>query len=893
VTKAAFDHGEKRSNYRAVLHMWLAFHEIVTPIAPNCHVRSLDSASLPPLVGVFFAVFQEIPLIFTLRRTALIATSIAAIGATTNAFAQSSTPTNHLVPNIATGTAPVTLMFNGQTFSNQGLIAVGNFASNQIDTLGDTLGSFSSLSLDLSGWRRTDNGYSGAVLIGLPDRGYNAAPFFSDYAGRLHRFGISLTPSAGTAAAPANSLVLSYLNSQTLTDHRGTLFTGADPGASFSTVLGAAVPIPATGALGAGKISLDAEGLTYLADGSFYVSDEYASNVYYFDKNRKLVGIIAPPAALIPRDAAGVINFNSGDAPTPTQGRRNNQGMEGVSVTPDGKRLVMLAQSATIQDSTSTNVTRVNTRLMIYDISTNRTPTSPIAHYVLTLPALDRQDNNGGNATVALDRPAAQSELLALNGNQFLVLSRDGNGLGNGDTRPAVFKSILLVDTTGATNIAGTTYETSYTPVSPGGVLISAITAVKQSELVNMLNTTQLARFGVSLPSPVPTATTPRLSEKWEALGLAPALDVAAPNDYFLFVGNDNDFGTTTGVMQGAAYNAGLENPNQVLVYRLTLPTYVNPSYLAALSTEGAATAGAIRRSALYGAQAQTQALNQFALGEATRTNHGFADGTRGYVNGQFNHTDGSSYDDFNGNLGFEWALSPTLRFGASLSGGAGKTDYGNGSTMDVTRQGGGLHLRHRSDLMLSRFGVSYLQTNFDEILRADPFGMNAKGSTNGETVTGSAEFLFHKAFGVGNVQPYVGIDHFMTKTDGYTETGAAGGDIRYSSFDKDGTLMRAGLQWVGAADSNIGAWVPSGRVEYRHALNDDPVTETLTLSNVAHVDATQSVATGSHLKSGVGVQLQLNRVMSKTSSLSLGIAANDESGTTGYSMWVGFNFSL
>ena len=456
-----------------------------------------------------------------------------------------------------------------------------------------------------------------------------------------------------------------------------------------------------------------------------------------------------------------------------------------------------------------------------------------------------------------------------------------------------MFKSILLVDTTGATNIAGTTYETTYTPVSPGGVLNSSITAVKQSELVNMLNSTQLGRFGVSIPSPVPTATTARLSEKWEALGLAPALDVAAPNDYFLFVGNDNDFGTTTGVMQGAAYNAGLENPNQVLVYRLTLPTFVNPSYLAAMTTEGAATAGAIRRSNLYGARAQTQALGNFVLSESTRSDMGFSDGTRGYASGQFSHSDGSSYDDYNGNLGFEFSVSSSLRLGVSLSAGAGKTDYGSGSTMDLSRQGAGLHLRHRGDLMITRFGVSYLRTEFDEILRADPFGMTAKGSTKGQALTGSAEFLFHKAFGTGNVQPYVGVDHFMTKTDGYTETGAAGGDIRYPNIDKDSTLIRAGLQWVGAADSAVGAWIPSGRVEYRHALNDDPVTETLALANVAHVDATQSVATGSHLRSGVGVQFQLNRVMSKSSTLSLGIATNDESGTTGYSMWVGFNFSL
>lgn len=833
-------------------------------------------------------------MIFTLRCTALIATSIAAVGIIPSAFAQSSTPTNYLTPHISTGTAPVTLSFNGQTFSNQGLVAVGNYASNKLDSFGDTLGSFSSMSLDLTGWRKSGGSYSGAVLIGLPDRGYNAAPFFSDYAGRLHRFDITLTPSSGSAAAPTDTLVLKYLNSQKLTDNRGLDFTGADPGAGKGTALGVAVPIPGTGTLGAGKISLDAEALTYLPDGSFYVGDEYGSNVYYFDANRKLVGIIAPPAALVPRDAAGVVNFNSADTPTPSSGRRNNQGMEGVSVTPDGKRLVMLGQSATIQDSTSSQQSRINTRLLIYDIASSKTPTAPIEHYVLTLPALDRQDTNGGNATVALDRTAAQSELLALNRNQFLVLSRDGNGLGNGDTRPAVFKSILLVDTTGATNLAGTPYETSYTPVSPGGVLNSSITAVKQSELVNMLNTTQLNRFGVTIPSPVPTATTARLSEKWEALGLAPALDIAAPNDYFLFVGNDNDFGTTTGVMQGASYNAGLENPNQILVYRLTLPTYVNPTYLSAMMTEGAATAGAIVRGNLFGARAQAQSLSNFLLAESARGDNGFSEGTRGYANGQFSHSDGSSYDNYTGNLGFEWSVSPVFRVGLSLNAGSGNTDYGSTSKMDVKSQGAGLHLRYLHDIAITRFGVSYLKTNFDDIRRADPFGMTAKGSTDGTAVTISSEVLFRKAFGTGGgVQPYLGLNHYMTKTDAFTESGAAGGDIRYPELKENTSVFRAGLQWIGVAENTVGEWVPSMRFEYGYSSSSNENTESLSLANVAHVDATQAVNTGSYLQSGLGIQLQLNRVISKTSMLSLGAAASDGGGATGYSAWVGFNFSL
>ncbi len=55
-------------------------------------------------------------------------------------------------------------------------------------------------------------------------------------------------------------------------------------------------------------------------------------------------------------------------------------------------------------------------------------------------------------------------------------------------------------------------------------------------------------------------------------MALVPALDPAKPDDYFLFVGNDNDFLTKKGVMQGKAYSDKIDNPTTVLAYRLSLP---------------------------------------------------------------------------------------------------------------------------------------------------------------------------------------------------------------------------------------------------------------------------------------------------------------------------------
>src|SRR5262249_33637765 len=147
--------------------------------------------------------------------------------------------------------------------------------------------------------------------------------------------------------------------------------------------------------------------------------------------------------AFVPHDAAGNVDFNSINPVA--NGRRNNQGFEGVSLSPDGARLFVLLQSATLQDSDSTaDQTRNQTRLLVYDVSVNPTPATPIAEYALTLPTY-RSD---GDATKKLNKTCAQSEIVALDRTRFLVLSRDGNGLGNASTNPSMFKSVLLVDLT-------------------------------------------------------------------------------------------------------------------------------------------------------------------------------------------------------------------------------------------------------------------------------------------------------------------------------------------------------------------------------------------------------------------------------------------------------------
>lgn len=455
-------------------------------------------------------------------------------------------------PHIDDTAAVRSVSLHGETYIHHGLVGTGVLSANTVDFLGDTLGSFSSLAMAPGSWRRVGNGYEG-VLWTLPDRGRNdpSANVFYDYSARLERMRIRFTPDDGRVTlVPEGGLVLR--------DFDGRRFTGADPGTGTVTQRGMTLPAPSSG-VGQGKVSLDAESLQFTRDGHFYIGDEYSANVYYFDRQGRLRGVIQPPAAVAPR-RAGQPFFGSLDAPE--SGRRNNQGIEGLSLSPDGRTLIVALQSALIQDSANGSAAgRVNTRVLVYDVARNPTPQEPSAHYVVQLPAYS--DNGQGGAA---NRTAAQSEIRAIDAHRFLMLARDGAGVGADNDRSIVYKSIMLIDTTGATNLHGTPYETDTASVlqSPRDSALRAdITPAHWVELVNMLNPTQLARFGLSVGM---------LSEKWEAMDLVSTLDRDQPNAYFLIVGNDNDFIARRCRMSGAACDSSVDNDNRILIYRLSLP---------------------------------------------------------------------------------------------------------------------------------------------------------------------------------------------------------------------------------------------------------------------------------------------------------------------------------
>ena len=106
-----------------------------------------------------------------------------------------------------------------------------------------------------------------------------------------------------------------------------------------------------------GHVSLDDEALAFAGDGSFWIGDEYGAYVYHFTAGGKMLVVTRPPGAFIPM-RGGAENFSANSPPhgqkydvgNPQSGRQDNQGFEGMSITPDHKHLLAITQSALMQD---------------------------------------------------------------------------------------------------------------------------------------------------------------------------------------------------------------------------------------------------------------------------------------------------------------------------------------------------------------------------------------------------------------------------------------------------------------------------------------------------------------------------------------------------------------
>ncbi|WPV02641.1 esterase-like activity of phytase family protein [Mucilaginibacter sp. cycad4] len=252
---------------------------------------------------------------------------------------------------------------------------------------------------------------------------------------------------------------------------------------------------------------IDSEGLVLAADGTFWVSDEYGPHIVHFDASGKTIERINP--------------FGTGTGgrkiPAVFATRRANRGMEGLTITPDGKTLVGMMQSPMYNPSKAKVANSTVLRILTFDIATGNTK-----QYAYLM------DNTSLTGV---------SDITAVNATTFLTIERDGK-FGGASTDPATFKKVFKIDISNATDISdpanganGKLYNTKTVEElnDAAGLQAAGITPVTKTQVLDLLK---------DLPKVYP-------HDKAEGLALLPG--------NILAISNDDDFGVVDNGKNGFA----------------------------------------------------------------------------------------------------------------------------------------------------------------------------------------------------------------------------------------------------------------------------------------------------------------------------------------------------
>lgn len=417
------------------------------------------------------------------------------------------------------------------------LIAIGSIPGHGADRSADTAAPLESgVRGNLLGGLGSGLAYAGGDrFISVPDRGpnansYNAAiDHTTSYLPRFHTLSLALTPSAPGAALPF-TLRPSLLDT-TLLSSKTPLFyaEGGAPsinrkqnGYYFS---GRSDNFdPSRSSLSAANGRFDPEGVRLSNDGQHvYLTDEYGPYVYEFHRQtgkRLRVFALPPEFAINHLSAQGDVEIASN-----LMGRVANKGMEGLAITPDGKKLVGIMQSPLAQDG---GVSGRYTRIVIIEIATG----AVVQHaYPLT--------NIG---TASKPKYPTVSEIVAINDHEFLVDERDGKGLG--DDSKAAYKMIYRISLAGAAAVDGVAGEANL-----------ARYAVGKSVFLDVVQA--LTGAGIAVRD---------IPAKLEGLAFGPDVTIGGSIKHTLFIANDNDF---IGTVTDEGHPQGKENPNLFMVFAI------------------------------------------------------------------------------------------------------------------------------------------------------------------------------------------------------------------------------------------------------------------------------------------------------------------------------------
>ena len=269
---------------------------------------------------------------------------------------------------------------------------------------------------------------------------------------------------------------------------------------------------------------LDPEGIRVARDGnSVFITDEYGPYLYQFNRatGRRVRAYNLPSYYAVAKPGpVGVTETSSN-----TSGRTDNKGMESLAITPDGNTLVGMMQQNLIQD------TKKFLRIITLDTKTGNVK-KEFAYKVTT--------------------GSSSSDILAINDHEFLVLERDGNGLGDNPTTPssvttAATKAFYKIDIdTPAADITGMEKISSTQTTVTKTLFLDLVTEIK-------------AKTGVSAADFPP---------KFEGAAFGQDITIKGTKYHTLYVVTDNDFLPEIVDTNNAA--PGKDNPNRIYVFAFT-----------------------------------------------------------------------------------------------------------------------------------------------------------------------------------------------------------------------------------------------------------------------------------------------------------------------------------
>jgi hypothetical protein len=115
---------------------------------------------------------------------------------------------------------------------------------------------------------------------------------------------------------------------------------------------------------------IDPEGLVALEDGSYWISEEYGPSLLHVSSDGEILERWVPEG--MEKDIAGANYPVYGKLPAILKQRKLNRGMEALTITPDGRKLIVAMQSALQNPDSSTSKSSRIVRFLTVDLKAKK-----------------------------------------------------------------------------------------------------------------------------------------------------------------------------------------------------------------------------------------------------------------------------------------------------------------------------------------------------------------------------------------------------------------------------------------------------------------------------------------------------------------------------------------